>query len=169
MLGSNSDPCLADDGTFLEHTPPSSSGGEGGGEGVGAASTPPPPHHHHHQWALAPSLTPASQPSISLLTDGGGADTLGVESLTLLPPAPLPLGPPSSIAEEEEEEGGEEGEGEGPGDAAATPLADFQGGDSTAGDGPQETREEEEDDDEEGEEGETHSQPTDALDSPELD
>ncbi|XP_059929405.1 protein CLEC16A isoform X1 [Gadus macrocephalus] len=163
----------ADDSTFLENTPPSSSGGEGGGEGVGAPSTPPPQHHHHHhQWALAPSLTPASQPSISLLTDGGGADTLGVESLTLLPPAPLPLGPPSSIAEEEEEEeeGGEEGEGEGPGDAAATPLADFQGGDSTAGDGPQETREEEEDDDdEEEEEGETHSQPTDALDSPELD
>uniref|UniRef100_A0A8C5BTP5 C-type lectin domain containing 16A n=1 Tax=Gadus morhua TaxID=8049 RepID=A0A8C5BTP5_GADMO len=130
-------------------------------------------HSPAGNWALAPSLTPASQPSISLLTDGGGADTLGVESLTLLPPAPLPLGPPSSIAEEEEEEeeeeGGEEGVGEGPGDAAATPLADFQGGDSTAGDGPQETREEEEDDDEEGEEGETHSQPTDALDSPELD
>uniref|UniRef100_A0AAX7UV19 C-type lectin domain containing 16A n=1 Tax=Astatotilapia calliptera TaxID=8154 RepID=A0AAX7UV19_ASTCA len=36
--------------------------------------------------ALAPSLTPASQPTISLLTDNS-ADTLSVESLTLLPPS----------------------------------------------------------------------------------
>uniref|UniRef100_A0A7N8Y1U7 C-type lectin domain containing 16A n=1 Tax=Mastacembelus armatus TaxID=205130 RepID=A0A7N8Y1U7_9TELE len=39
--------------------------------------------------ALAPSLTPASQPTISLLTDNS-ADTLSVESLTLLPPADSP-------------------------------------------------------------------------------
>uniref|UniRef100_A0A4W6C2F1 C-type lectin domain containing 16A n=1 Tax=Lates calcarifer TaxID=8187 RepID=A0A4W6C2F1_LATCA len=38
---------------------------------------------------LAPSLTPASQPTISLLTDNS-ADTLSVESLTLLPPADSP-------------------------------------------------------------------------------
>uniref|UniRef100_A0AAQ5YF65 C-type lectin domain containing 16A n=1 Tax=Amphiprion ocellaris TaxID=80972 RepID=A0AAQ5YF65_AMPOC len=39
--------------------------------------------------ALAPSLTPASQPTISLLTDSN-ADALSVESLTLLPPADSP-------------------------------------------------------------------------------
>uniref|UniRef100_A0A3Q3K1X6 Uncharacterized protein n=1 Tax=Monopterus albus TaxID=43700 RepID=A0A3Q3K1X6_MONAL len=39
--------------------------------------------------ALAPSLTPASQPTISLLTDDR-ADTLSVESLTLLPPTDSP-------------------------------------------------------------------------------
>lgn len=39
--------------------------------------------------ALAPSLTPASQPTISLLTDNN-TDTLSVESLTLLPPADSP-------------------------------------------------------------------------------
>uniref|UniRef100_A0A3Q3WMF9 Uncharacterized protein n=1 Tax=Mola mola TaxID=94237 RepID=A0A3Q3WMF9_MOLML len=39
--------------------------------------------------ALAPSLTPASQPTISLLTDNN-ADALSVESLTLLPPADSP-------------------------------------------------------------------------------
>ncbi|XP_061761857.1 protein CLEC16A isoform X1 [Nerophis ophidion] len=66
-----------DDGNFLEHTPPPSSCGEGG-EGASSAQGP----------ALAPSLTPASQPTISLLTDGG-ADTLSVDSLTLLPPADL--------------------------------------------------------------------------------
>uniref|UniRef100_A0A7N9B0V1 C-type lectin domain containing 16A n=1 Tax=Mastacembelus armatus TaxID=205130 RepID=A0A7N9B0V1_9TELE len=68
--------------------------------------------------ALAPSLTPASQPTISLLTDNS-ADTLSVESLTLLPPADSPhlhpctshistthslLRPDASIAEEEEDE-----------------------------------------------------------------
>uniref|UniRef100_A0AAQ5XJ98 C-type lectin domain containing 16A n=1 Tax=Amphiprion ocellaris TaxID=80972 RepID=A0AAQ5XJ98_AMPOC len=77
------------DGTFLEHTPPSSSGGEGeGGAGevtLGSSipSTPVPAP------ALAPSLTPASQPTISLLTDSN-ADALSVESLTLLPPADSP-------------------------------------------------------------------------------
>ncbi|XP_068192735.1 protein CLEC16A isoform X2 [Antennarius striatus] len=72
----------ADDGTFLEHTPPSSSGGEvegGLGEVTLVSSTVIAP-------ALAPSLTPASQPTISLLTDNN-ADTLSVESLTLVPPA----------------------------------------------------------------------------------
>ncbi|XP_042360168.1 protein CLEC16A [Plectropomus leopardus] len=115
-----------DDGTFLEHTPPSSSGGEGeggGGEVTLVSSTPSAP-----VTALAPSLTPASQPTISLLTDNS-ADTLSVESLTLLPPADSPhlhpctshiptihslQRPDASIAEEEEEEedGGEEKEDE---------------------------------------------------------
>lgn len=68
--------------------------------------------------ALAPSLTPASQPTISLLTDNN-ADTLSVESLTLLPPADSPhlhpcashvpamhslQRPDASIPEEEEDE-----------------------------------------------------------------
>ncbi|XP_049924532.1 protein CLEC16A isoform X3 [Epinephelus moara] len=114
---------VPDDGTFLEHTPPSSSGGEGEGGGgevtlVSALSAP------VMSPALAPSLTPASQPTISLLTDNN-ADTLSVESLTLLPPADSPhlhpcashvpathslQRPDASIAEEEEEEeeGGEE-------------------------------------------------------------
>ncbi|KAM9345878.1 protein CLEC16A isoform 2-T2 [Symphorus nematophorus] len=102
------------DGTFLEHTPPSSSGGEGeggGGEVTLVSSAPSAP-------ALAPSLTPASQPTISLLTDNN-ADALSVESLTLLPPADPPhlhpcashapvthslQRPEASIAEEEENE-----------------------------------------------------------------
>ncbi|XP_070779420.1 protein CLEC16A [Enoplosus armatus] len=101
-----------DDGTFLEHTPPSSSGGEGeGGEVTLVSSAPSAP-------ALAPSLTPASQPTISLLTDNN-SDSLSVESLTLLPPADSPhlhpcashtpathslQRPDASIAEEEEED-----------------------------------------------------------------
>ncbi|XP_022612640.1 protein CLEC16A [Seriola dumerili] len=107
-----------DDGTFLEHTPPSSSGGEGeggGGEVTLVSSTPSTPVPAP---ALAPSLTPASQPTISLLTDNN-ADTLTVESLTLLPPADSPhlhpcashipttrplQRPDASIAEEDEEE-----------------------------------------------------------------
>ncbi|XP_056257202.1 protein CLEC16A isoform X1 [Seriola aureovittata] len=107
-----------DDGTFLEHTPPSSSGGEGeggGGEVTLVSSTPSTPAPAP---ALAPSLTPASQPTISLLTDNN-ADTLTVESLTLLPPADSPhlhpcashipatrplQRPDASIAEEDEEE-----------------------------------------------------------------
>uniref|UniRef100_A0A7N8Y1W6 C-type lectin domain containing 16A n=1 Tax=Mastacembelus armatus TaxID=205130 RepID=A0A7N8Y1W6_9TELE len=82
-----------DDSTFLEHTPPSSSSGEGeggGGEVTLVSSTPSTPVPAP---ALAPSLTPASQPTISLLTDNS-ADTLSVESLTLLPPADSP--PPHS-------------------------------------------------------------------------
>ncbi|XP_069566076.1 protein CLEC16A isoform X2 [Brachyistius frenatus] len=105
-----------DDGTFLEHTPPSSSGGEGegGGEVTLVSSTPSTPVPAP---ALAPSLTPASQPTISLLTDNN-ADTLSVESLTLLPPADSPhlhpctghslQRPDASIAEEREEEEEEE-------------------------------------------------------------
>ncbi|XP_056257205.1 protein CLEC16A isoform X4 [Seriola aureovittata] len=109
---------VPDDGTFLEHTPPSSSGGEGeggGGEVTLVSSTPSTPAPAP---ALAPSLTPASQPTISLLTDNN-ADTLTVESLTLLPPADSPhlhpcashipatrplQRPDASIAEEDEEE-----------------------------------------------------------------
>lgn len=77
--------------------------------------------------ALAPSLTPASQPTISLLTDNN-ADTLSVESLTLLPPADSPhlhpcashvpathslQRPNASIPEEEEEEDEKEGDKKG--------------------------------------------------------
>uniref|UniRef100_H3D223 C-type lectin domain containing 16A n=1 Tax=Tetraodon nigroviridis TaxID=99883 RepID=H3D223_TETNG len=61
------------EGAFLDHTPPSSSSAA---EGEGAA-------------ALAPSLTPASQPTISLLPESS-SDSLSVESLTLLPPADSP-------------------------------------------------------------------------------
>ncbi|XP_035852499.1 protein CLEC16A isoform X4 [Sander lucioperca] len=112
---------VPDDGTFLDHTPPSASGGEGegvGGEVMLVASTPSAPVTAP---ALAPSLTPASQPNISLLTDNN-AETLSVESLTLLPPAGSPhlhpcashipaahslQRPDASIAEEEEEEEGD--------------------------------------------------------------
>ncbi|XP_031717821.1 protein CLEC16A isoform X2 [Anarrhichthys ocellatus] len=76
-----------DDGTLLEHTPPSLSGGEGeggGGDVTLVCSAPSAP-----VTGLAPSLTPASQPNISLLTDGD-AEALSVESLTLLPPADSP-------------------------------------------------------------------------------
>uniref|UniRef100_A0A8C7Y1T6 C-type lectin domain containing 16A n=1 Tax=Oryzias sinensis TaxID=183150 RepID=A0A8C7Y1T6_9TELE len=69
--------------------------------------------------ALAPSLTPASQPTISLLTDSA-TDALSVESLTLLPPADSPhlhacaathslLWPGPSILEEKEEGPQEDG------------------------------------------------------------
>uniref|UniRef100_A0A7N8YAR4 C-type lectin domain containing 16A n=1 Tax=Mastacembelus armatus TaxID=205130 RepID=A0A7N8YAR4_9TELE len=74
---------------ITRHTPPSSSSGEGeggGGEVTLVSSTPSTPVPAP---ALAPSLTPASQPTISLLTDNS-ADTLSVESLTLLPPADSP-------------------------------------------------------------------------------
>ncbi|XP_032443427.1 protein CLEC16A isoform X5 [Xiphophorus hellerii] len=100
----------SDDCAYLEHTPSSSSGGEGEGGGGEAPSTPSNPVPAP---ALAPSLTPASQPTISLLTDSN-ADTLSVESLTLLPPADSPhlhpcavahslQRPEASIMEEEEE------------------------------------------------------------------
>lgn len=114
-----------DDGTFLEHTPPSSSGGEGegGGDGGGVTvvSSAPPVVSAP---TLAPSLTPASQPTISLLTQDDG-DSLSVESLTLLPPADSPLltaalsatastlslqGPHASIAEEEDDDDNDEEE-----------------------------------------------------------
>lgn len=118
-----------DEGAFLDHTPPSSSGAEGES---GAAETV--PVSSGPVAALAPSLTPASQPTISLLTDSS-SDSLSVESLTLLPPADsphlyscaryssisqnLPRGEVFITEEEEEEEGGssgderEEGEDEG--------------------------------------------------------
>ncbi|XP_077395616.1 protein CLEC16A isoform X3 [Festucalex cinctus] len=111
---------VPDDGTFLENTPPSSSCGEGeGGSGdiTSAPSTQGPPP------TLAPSLTPASQPTISLLTDSS-ADTLSVESLTLLPPADSPhlhpcanpLSAPASflmrLDEQSDEENEEAGKGE---------------------------------------------------------
>ncbi|XP_036004157.1 protein CLEC16A isoform X5 [Fundulus heteroclitus] len=76
---------VPDDGAYLEHTP-SSSGCEGEG---GGGEAPPTPSNPVPVPALAPSLTPASQPTISLLTDSS-ADTLSVESLTLLPPADSP-------------------------------------------------------------------------------
>uniref|UniRef100_A0A8C4IV76 C-type lectin domain containing 16A n=1 Tax=Dicentrarchus labrax TaxID=13489 RepID=A0A8C4IV76_DICLA len=78
-----------DDGTFLEHTPPSSSGGEGEGGGGQVMQVSSTPSAAVTAPALAPSLTPASQPTISLLTDNN-ADALSVESLTLLPPAGSP-------------------------------------------------------------------------------
>lgn len=108
----------------MEHTPPSSSGGEGeggGGEVTLVSSTPSTPAPAPAQ-ALAPSLTPASQPTISLLTDSN-ADTLSVESLTLLPPAdsphlhpcathvPATLQRPDAAIAEEEEDNDEEAEG----------------------------------------------------------
>ncbi|KAJ4932680.1 hypothetical protein JOQ06_011095 [Pogonophryne albipinna] len=107
-----------DDAAFLEHTPPSSSVGDGEGGDVTLVSSAP-------VAALAPSLTPASQPTISLLTDNS-AETLSVESLTLLPPsdsphlhpctshtpATLSLQRPDAVIAEEEEEDDEEGEGD---------------------------------------------------------
>ncbi|XP_033999548.1 protein CLEC16A isoform X2 [Trematomus bernacchii] len=107
-----------DDAAFLEHTPPSSSVGDGEGGDVTLVSSAP-------VAALAPSLTPASQPTISLLTDNS-AETLSVESLTLLPPsdsphlhpctshtpATLSLQRPDAAIAEEEEEDDEEGEGD---------------------------------------------------------
>uniref|UniRef100_A0A3B4YFX4 C-type lectin domain containing 16A n=1 Tax=Seriola lalandi dorsalis TaxID=1841481 RepID=A0A3B4YFX4_SERLL len=93
----------------------SPTGEGGGGEVTLVSSTPSTPAPAP---ALAPSLTPASQPTISLLTDNN-ADTLTVESLTLLPPADSPhlhpcashipatrplQRPDASIAEEDEEE-----------------------------------------------------------------
>uniref|UniRef100_A0A8C7XY75 C-type lectin domain containing 16A n=1 Tax=Oryzias sinensis TaxID=183150 RepID=A0A8C7XY75_9TELE len=93
-----------EDGVYLEHTPPLSSSAP-------STSTLCP--------ALAPSLTPASQPTISLLTDSA-TDALSVESLTLLPPADSPhlhacaathslLWPGPSILEEKEEGPQEDG------------------------------------------------------------
>ncbi|KAK5885247.1 hypothetical protein CesoFtcFv8_018976 [Champsocephalus esox] len=108
-----------DDAAFLEHTPPSSSVGDGEGGDVTLVSSAP-------VAALAPSLTPASQPTISLLTDNS-AETLSVESLTLLPPSDSPhlhpctshtpaklslQRPDAAIAEEEEEGEGDRKEEE---------------------------------------------------------
>lgn len=69
----------------MEPTPASSSGGEGE-----SGATEPMAVSSGPVSGLAPSLTPASQPTISLLTDSS-SDSLSVESLTLLPPADSPL------------------------------------------------------------------------------
>ncbi|XP_028310522.1 protein CLEC16A isoform X3 [Gouania willdenowi] len=104
-----------DDGTYLD---PSSSGGEGevGGVGVTSTSSAPstPGPGPSHAPTLAPSLTPASQPTISLLSNST-ADSLSMESLTLLPPADSALlhpctGHNAAIIEEEKEEEEEEEE-----------------------------------------------------------
>ncbi|XP_061604098.1 protein CLEC16A isoform X2 [Phyllopteryx taeniolatus] len=117
-----------DDCTFLENTPPSSACGEGEVGAVDLTSAPstqvPPP-------TLAPSLTPASQPTISLLTDSN-TDTLSVESLTLLPPADSPhlhpctnlLAAPASLLmrlDEESDKEREEG-GKGEQEAEVSPI-----------------------------------------------
>uniref|UniRef100_A0A8C5GJR5 C-type lectin domain containing 16A n=1 Tax=Gouania willdenowi TaxID=441366 RepID=A0A8C5GJR5_GOUWI len=77
-----------------------------------APSTPGPGPSHAP--TLAPSLTPASQPTISLLSNST-ADSLSMESLTLLPPADSALlhpctGHNAAIIEEEKEEEEEEEE-----------------------------------------------------------
>ncbi|XP_018612762.1 protein CLEC16A isoform X2 [Scleropages formosus] len=81
---SSRDPSSPDDATFMDQTTPSSSSEVEPGEPANYAPTPqaPPP-------TLAPSLTPAPQPAISLFSDDG-TDALSVESLTLLPPADPP-------------------------------------------------------------------------------
>ncbi|KAG5832134.1 hypothetical protein ANANG_G00287890 [Anguilla anguilla] len=73
----------SDDAAFLDRTPNEAEQGGDTADSAPAAETalpvtPP--------LALAPSLTPTPQPTISLLSDDN-ADTLSVESLTLLPPA----------------------------------------------------------------------------------
>lgn len=71
-----------DDAAFLDRTPSEAErGGDCADPAPAAEAVPPvtPP------LALAPSLTPAPQPTISLLSDDN-ADALSVESLTLLPP-----------------------------------------------------------------------------------
>ncbi|XP_033826487.1 protein CLEC16A isoform X3 [Periophthalmus magnuspinnatus] len=76
----------ADESVFSAYTPPACVAPE---EGAPASA---------HGPALAPSLTPATQPTISLLTDDA-TDSLSVESLTLLPPAGSPhLHPCTSVA-----------------------------------------------------------------------
>uniref|UniRef100_A0A8C6U614 C-type lectin domain containing 16A n=1 Tax=Neogobius melanostomus TaxID=47308 RepID=A0A8C6U614_9GOBI len=85
----------ADDRVLQEHTPPGCPATE-----EGAAPT------TAHCPVLAPSLTPAAQPTISLLTDSS-TDSLSVESLTLLPPltrrtcTPAPATPRNQMTTEE--------------------------------------------------------------------
>ncbi|XP_072561424.1 protein CLEC16A isoform X9 [Paramormyrops kingsleyae] len=74
----------ADDASFLDQTnycPP--------GEAEPMETPGPTPQQQATPPTLAPSLTPAPQPTISLFLDNG-SDTLSVESLTLLPPADPP-------------------------------------------------------------------------------
>uniref|UniRef100_G3PMY3 C-type lectin domain containing 16A n=1 Tax=Gasterosteus aculeatus aculeatus TaxID=481459 RepID=G3PMY3_GASAC len=70
--------------TVSAQSPTGMEGGGGGGDVTLFSSAPSAPVQ-----TLSPSLTPASQPTISLLTDGDG-EALSVESLTLLPPADSP-------------------------------------------------------------------------------
>ncbi|XP_072561429.1 protein CLEC16A isoform X13 [Paramormyrops kingsleyae] len=74
----------SDDASFLDQTnycPP--------GEAEPMETPGPTPQQQATPPTLAPSLTPAPQPTISLFLDNG-SDTLSVESLTLLPPADPP-------------------------------------------------------------------------------
>uniref|UniRef100_A0A8C5GJR1 C-type lectin domain containing 16A n=1 Tax=Gouania willdenowi TaxID=441366 RepID=A0A8C5GJR1_GOUWI len=73
--------------------------GEVGGVGVTSTSSAPstPGPGPSHAPTLAPSLTPASQPTISLLSNST-ADSLSMESLTLLPPADSALLHPCAAA-----------------------------------------------------------------------
>ncbi|XP_048847221.1 protein CLEC16A isoform X5 [Brienomyrus brachyistius] len=111
----------ADDASFLDQTnycpPGEAEPMETPGSTSQQQATPP---------ILAPSLTPAPQPTISLFLDNG-SDSLSVESLTLLPPADPPslrclgnppevrgggLPHPEEVVEEEEEEAKEDVEKE---------------------------------------------------------
>lgn len=160
----------------MEHTPPSSSSSSStGGDGGGSPLTPL-PSHPSAAAALAPSLTPASQPTISLLTDGG-ADALSVDSLTLLPPADpprlhpctghLPLAfPRASIPEEEEEE---EKEAESPIDETVQEEVDTLTVEGLGGKEEGEGLKEEEEDDDVPSEGGGAETFDDLPDSPELD
>uniref|UniRef100_A0A673K880 Uncharacterized protein n=1 Tax=Sinocyclocheilus rhinocerous TaxID=307959 RepID=A0A673K880_9TELE len=73
--------------TSASSTSPPSSGPTGPADSVTASSSS--THTVTQRLALAPSLTPAPQPTISLLSDND-AETLSVDSLTLLPPADPP-------------------------------------------------------------------------------
>uniref|UniRef100_A0A8C1PVY1 C-type lectin domain containing 16A n=1 Tax=Cyprinus carpio TaxID=7962 RepID=A0A8C1PVY1_CYPCA len=73
--------------TSASSTSPPSSGPTGPADSVTASSAS--THTITQRLALAPSLTPAPQPTISLLSDNN-AETLSVDSLTLLPPADPP-------------------------------------------------------------------------------
>ncbi|KAG7459469.1 hypothetical protein MATL_G00210970 [Megalops atlanticus] len=89
----------SDDAAFLDQTPGETEHSHPADTAKPAPEAPPmtPP------LALAPSLTPAPQPTISLLSDDA-ADTLSVESLTLLPPAdPTRLRSLSTQSSREEE------------------------------------------------------------------
>ncbi|XP_036408055.1 protein CLEC16A isoform X2 [Megalops cyprinoides] len=89
----------SDDAAFLDQTPVETENSHPVDTAKPAPEAPPttPP------LALAPSLTPAPQPTISLLSDDT-ADTLSVESLTLLPPAdPTRLRSLSTQSSREEE------------------------------------------------------------------
>uniref|UniRef100_A0A673KG59 Protein CLEC16A-like n=1 Tax=Sinocyclocheilus rhinocerous TaxID=307959 RepID=A0A673KG59_9TELE len=73
--------------TSAASTSPASCGPTGPSDSVTTSSSS--THTVTQRLALAPSLTPAPQPTISLLSDND-AETLSVDSLTLLPPADPP-------------------------------------------------------------------------------